>query len=178
MYLHTRTVCMTVGGVFSPVRAVKSQTFHFKFKDLILTFLLPAKGFLQAINGLTGGLQDTLSVPDPNLPGTSVKTDGTDGKQLAITSPRYPWPASIPGCSWLHFLRMQKILNSTPFLTHLLRGRKCLISNLDLPLCCLFPRRTMELSFLLSPTHRDELSCNVKIYNSWRLILNYFEKPL
>lgn len=97
---------MTVGGV-SPVPAVKSQTFHFLVKGLILTFLLPAKGFFQAIDGLTGGLQDTLSVPDPNLPGTSVKTDGTDSKQLAVTSPRYPRPASIPGCSWLHFLRRQ-----------------------------------------------------------------------
>ncbi len=30
-------------------------------------------------------------------------------------------------------------------------------TDLDLPLCCLFPLRAMKLSLLLSPTHRDEL---------------------
>lgn len=46
----------------------------------VLTVLLPAKRIFQAINGLTGGLEDNLSVPDPDLPGASVRTNGTDGK--------------------------------------------------------------------------------------------------
>lgn len=36
------------------------------------------------------------------------------------------------------------------------------VSDLNLPLCRLFPLRAMKLSLLLSPTHRDELPCKHK----------------
>lgn len=59
-----------------------------------------------------------------------------------------------------------KIVKSKQFWIRLLSGRMCLWPDLDFPLCCLFPLRTMELSFLLSPTHRDELSCNTETYTT------------
>lgn len=86
-----------------------------------MELLLPAERLLQAIDGLTGGLQDALSVPDPDLPGSGLKTDGTDGKQLTITSPRHPRPAVIPGCSWLHLLWVRVYIiqiNFQQFLIH------------------------------------------------------------
>lgn len=66
--------------------------------------LLPAERLLQAIDGLAGRLQDTLSVPDPDLPGSGQGADGTDGKKLTVSSPRDPRPAVVPGDSWLHLL--------------------------------------------------------------------------
>lgn len=64
----------------------------------------PAERLLQAVDGLTGRLQDALSVPHSDLPGTSLRTDGTDSKQLTVTSPRYSRPAIVAHSSRLHLL--------------------------------------------------------------------------
>ena len=75
------------------------------YKNISLTArLLPAERLLQAVDGLAGCLQNTLPVPDPDLPGSGLKTDGADSKQLTITSPRHPGRAVVPGCSGLHLL--------------------------------------------------------------------------
>lgn len=73
-------------------------------ENCLAALLLPAERLLQAVDGLACGLQDALSVPDPDLPGSGLKTDGADGKQLTITSPRHPRPAVVPGGSRLHLL--------------------------------------------------------------------------
>lgn len=125
-----------------------------------MELLLPAERLLQAVDGLTGGLQDALSVPHANLPGSGLRTDGADGKQLPVTSPRHPWPAVVPGCGRLHLLQVhvytvqtdpQQFLDAFLFLQ--------MNADLDLPLCCLFPLRAVKLSLLLPPTHRDKLPC-------------------
>lgn len=66
--------------------------------------LLPAQCLLQPIDGLTSGLQDTLSVPHPHFPGPSLRTNGTDSKKLTIPSPRHSRPAVVPPSCCLHFL--------------------------------------------------------------------------
>lgn len=66
--------------------------------------LLPAERLLQAVDGLAGRLQDALPVPHPDLPGSALRTHGADSEQLTVASPGDPWPAVVPGCSWLHLL--------------------------------------------------------------------------
>lgn len=84
-------------------RFLSKKEAKFKMSEL----LLPAQSLLQAVHRLAGGVQDTLPVPDPHLPGPGLRTDGADGKQLPITTPRHPRPAVVPGCSRLHLLQVK-----------------------------------------------------------------------
>lgn len=88
---------------FTQENHVEGKKIYWRHRKLFLAKrLLPTKSLLQAVDGLAGGLQDPLSVPDPDFPGSSLGTDGADGEQLAVSSPRDPRPAIIPGRSWLH----------------------------------------------------------------------------
>lgn len=77
-----------------------------KMNSASSALLLPAERLLKAVDGFTGGLQDALSVPDSDFPGSGLKTDGADGKELTVTSPGHPRPAVVPGCGRLHLLWM------------------------------------------------------------------------
>lgn len=141
--------------------------------------LLPAERLLQPVDGLTRGLQDALSVPHPNLPGSGLRTDGADGEQLTVTSPRHPRPPVVPRSSRLHLLCFRFTSSSSlrlkesvfVFLNHTLMFL-CSDRDLDFPLCCLFPLRAVELSLLLPPANRDELSYKNTQY--FRFIQNHY----
>lgn len=94
--------------------------------------LLPAQRRLQAAHGLAGGLQDALPAPHPHLPGSRLRADSADGKELTIAPPGDARPAVVPGCGGLHLLLLL--------------------------LCRLLALGTVELGLLLSPADCDELS--------------------
>lgn len=88
--------------------------------------LLPAQRRLQAVHRLAGGLQDALPAPHPHLPGSRLRADGTDGKQLAIAPPGHPWPVVVPGCGRLHLLQVKSSQTvSNPLLVKLRISRSC-----------------------------------------------------
>lgn len=132
-------------------------------KAEVTELLLPAQRLLQAIHWLAGGLQDALPAPHPNFPGSSLRADGADAKELAVTPPGHPGPAVVPGCGGLHLLSVENSQNDSGSLRRH-SGGVCdleelmeLMQHLQLLLCRLLPLGPMELSLLLSPADCDEL---------------------
>lgn len=99
-------------------------------------------------------------------------------RQMALTANNWPSPRHVTrglrssqaaaGCTSYERMFTSLSLLSVILDTFLFVGKISFLelnTDLELPLCCLFPLGAMELSLLLSPTHRDKPPCKAQTYS-------------